>query len=380
VKPGAAASRQRLLMRWHGVNRRPLPWRRPAGERPPAYVVLVSESMLQQTRVETVLDYFERWMARWPTLADLAAAPLDDVLAQWSGLGYYNRARNLHAAARQIVALHNGQLPTDVRSLAALPGVGPYTLGALRSIALGQPAPLVDGNVGRVLSRWFELEAPAASASGRKEQWRLAGELLEEGPAHAAPGLWNESLMELGALICRPRRPDCGACPVVDTCQAHASGRQDELPRPAIRRPPTPVSAAALVALCRDDEDRLHVLLGQRPARGRWPRLWQPPMFEGADAQQILARRLASNGITARGSLPPVVHVLTHRRYEVHTAWTWVDDLALGAALAGTEHIAWRWQPLAQATQRGQGLSRLAVRLLEQAAAAPAISGQRGDR
>lgn len=103
-------------------------------------------------------------------------------------------------------------------------------------------------------------------------------------------------------------------------------------------------------------------------------------MFEGADAQQILARRLASNGITARGSLPPVVHVLTHRRYEVHTAWTWVDDLALGAALAGTEHIAWRWQPLAQATQRGQGLSRLAVRLLEQAAAAPAISGQRGDR
>lgn len=358
------------LLQWHGDHRRPLPWRSAdVRQRPPAYDVLVSESMLQQTRVETVVDYFDRWLLRWPALVDLAAADEAEVLAAWSGLGYYNRARNLHAAARAVVERHGGRLPEARADLAALPGVGPYTLGALRSIAFGHAEALVDGNVGRVFARWHALEQPPASAKGRAEVWRLAADWLTLAPAQAAPGQWNEALMELGATICRPRRPDCALCPVAERCQARQQGRQGELPLPTPQKPPTPVRAAAALILHRGDGPP-RVLLGRRPLKGRWPGLWQPPMFEGQGSAATLATWLHSAGWPPGTELPALVHVLTHRRYEVHSRLIHSATQDPPSPLAGHEPL--RWWSLAEALTARRGLSRLAVRLLEQVA----VSGE----
>ena len=334
--------------------------------RPPAYSVLVSESMLQQTRVETVIDYYARWMARWPTPAGLAAAQPEQVMAAWSGLGYYNRARNLHAAAQIVVDKYDGRLPEDRADLAALPGVGPYTLGALRSIAFGHPEPLVDGNVGRVLSRWHALEDAPTSSTGRRALWQHAARWLELAPSRVCPGLWNEALMELGATICRPRQPDCGICPVSRDCQARRLGRQGELPAPRPKPPPKPVEAAAAVVVHAGHGETL-VLLGRRPAGGRWPGLWQPPMMEGPGSDAHLLEWLAGAGFKLQSELPPMVHILTHRRYQVqswlaHSQGDTATDLP-----PLTDHVPLRWWPLQDALTAGRGLSRLAVRLLEQA-------------
>lgn len=352
------------LLHWHRHHRRPLPWRSAdLSVRPPAYAVLVSESMLQQTRVETVIDYYLRWLQRWPTLADLARADEADVLAAWSGLGYYNRARNLHAAARTVVAHHGGRLPAERADLAALPGVGPYTLGALRSIVFGHPEPLVDGNVGRVLTRWHALELPPTSAKGRVEIWRLAAQWLGFGPAMAAPGPWNEALMELGATICRPRRPDCGQCPVAEHCEARRQGRQLELPLPKLRKAPTPVDASAAL-IVHGEPGQEHVLVGRRPLSGRWPGLWQPPMLEGEGSELDLATWLQRTGWPPGTEMPAVVHVLTHRRYQVHPRLIRCAAMGSPPALAG--HAPLRWWALDEALTAGRGLSRLAARLIEQ--------------
>jgi len=190
------------VIRWYRDNRRELPWRR---TRDP-YAVWVSEIMLQQTRVETVVPYWERWMGRFPTVQALAAAPLDDVLAAWAGLGYYSRARNLHAGAREVVTDWGGSVPGRVDALLEIPGIGRYTAGAIASIAFGQPAPLVDGNVARVLARLFAIDEDVKSAAGSARLWALAADLV---PAGAA-GDFNQGLMELGATVCTPARPRCG--------------------------------------------------------------------------------------------------------------------------------------------------------------------------
>src|SRR5438477_1446956 len=200
----------RRLRAWFRRRARALPWRR---TRDP-YAIWVSEIMLQQTRVQTVIPYWERWMSRFPTVAALAHAPLDDVLAAWAGLGYYSRARNLHAGAQTVASKFAGALPARASELRAVPGIGPYTAGAIASIAFGEKAPLVDGNVARVLARVYGIAEDIKSSAGQRALWARAGELMAALPASAAPGDLNQGLMELGATICAPAAPRCLTCPL----------------------------------------------------------------------------------------------------------------------------------------------------------------------
>ncbi|MSP90594.1 MAG: A/G-specific adenine glycosylase [Myxococcales bacterium] len=370
-----AAATARALLAWYTHAGRRLPWRAvPGGPLPDPYGVLVSEFMLQQTRVETVRAPWARWMARWPDFSSLANATLDAVLAQWTGLGYYARARHLHRLAQTVVRDHGGALPRAQAALAALPGLGPYTQGALRSVAFGEPAALVDGNVARVLARWHAVQVDVRQGAGRRAVWAAAQAWMDVPEASAHPGDWNQALMELGAVVCVPGAPRCGACPVAAACRAHAEGRELDLP---VRvRPPAPrVVAACYAVLTRTvatadaDSGDQEVLVGQRPAQGRWAGLWEPPGCEGPDAHDRLHAWLGAAGCDSPRALGSLVHVLTHRRYEVQ-GWA----AAAGSAdLACLGYVAQRWMPVAAALGITAGLSKLGQRLVE-LAAAPAPS------
>ncbi|HET7500277.1 MAG TPA: A/G-specific adenine glycosylase [Kofleriaceae bacterium] len=257
---------------------RDLPWRR---TRDP-YAIWVSEIMLQQTRVATVIPYWERWMARFPTVSALASAPLDDVLAAWAGLGYYSRARNLHAGAREVDARFGGRLPPSADALRAVPGIGPYTAGAIASIAFGERAPLVDGNVARVLARVFAIEDDIKSGPGTRALWSAAGELMRALPEAAAPGDLNQGLMELGATLCAPTQPRCLVCPLASDCAAARTGRQDELPVVAARKKPSelPILARTLVWIEAGGE----IVLARRTPDGLFGGLWELPPLDVAEA------------------------------------------------------------------------------------------------
>jgi A/G-specific adenine glycosylase len=276
-EPDAARARElrALLLAWFDRERRDLPWRADRD----AYRVWISEAMLQQTRVETVLPYYARFVARFPDVGMLAAAPVDDVLAAWSGLGYYRRARTLHAAARAVVELHGGQLPRTRAELLALPGVGPYTAGAVLSIAYDLREALVDGNVARVLARLFAVDGDPASSAFQERAWGLARALVADAER---PGDWNQALMELGALVCAPREPDCARCPLAGLCAARATGRERELPRAKARAAPVDVELVLLVA---ERGDAL--LLERRPETGRMAGLWQLPTVERGSAARL---------------------------------------------------------------------------------------------
>src|SRR5262245_25637345 len=346
---------RRALLRWYRRNRRELPWR---ATRDP-YRVWVSEVMLQQTQVATAQPYYERFVQRFPSVRALARAPLDRVLAAWSGLGYYRRARHLHEAAGIVVREHAGRVPSEPRAFGALPGVGRYTVGAVLSIGFGAPLPVLDGNVARVLSRlaarpWSVKRTPDAGAV-----WAEAERLLDRG----SPGDWNQALMELGATVCTPRAPRCDACPVQRHCRAHALGREETFPPAAPRRATERVRRA--VALV---ERSGQVLLVKREGT-LLTGLWEPPGVELAGregARQPLARALAALGI--RGALartpPRIRHVITHRAIEVEVwrceagrPWPrasarsrWVDpderELALGSLARQVLRLA-RAQPRA---------------------------------
>ena len=263
-----AARRRRLvehLTVWYADHARDLPWRRTSDP----YAIWISESMLQQTRVEAVIDYWTRFLERFPTIQDLANANEDDVLTQWSGLGYYRRARSLHAAAQAIVANHDGVMPSDDAGLRTLPGIGPYTVGAIRSIAFDQPAALVDGNVERVFARLFDLDLEAAAL--KRHSWELAEALVP----NDSPGAWNQALMELGATVCTPRSPRCDDCPVARSCASRKAGTVAERPRPKVKQPPIEVALELALAT---DGDR--ILLVQRPEDGRMAGMWELPTRE----------------------------------------------------------------------------------------------------
>jgi len=224
--PAIDADAGAALLAWYRRHRRSLPWRRTTDP----YAILVSEIMLQQTRVETVIPYYERFLAAFSDIDALARAPLDAVLAQWSGLGYYTRARRLHRAARAIVAA--GAFPRTARELRALPGIGAYTAAAVASIAFGESTAVVDGNVERVIARLLDLDTDPGRGAGRRHVRATAALLLDEG----SPGDGNQALMELGALVCRPRQPLCPRCPLASACAAHARGRVGEVPVATPRR------------------------------------------------------------------------------------------------------------------------------------------------
>ena len=254
------------LLTWYRANQRSLPWRGHASRS--AYAVWVSEIMLQQTRVEAVIPYFQKWMRLFPTVQSLADASEHDVLSAWEGLGYYSRARNLHKAAKIVVEQHNGELPRDLDELRKLPGIGRYTLGAIASIAFGMDAPALDGNIKRVYARIFDLTATVDSPAGEKLLWELADQNLPRGHA----GDYNQALMDLGATICVPRNPRCLICPVMTLCQARQNGTQDQRPVKSLSKEvPHYIHAAAVVI------ERSRVLLSQRPSKGLLGGMWEFP-------------------------------------------------------------------------------------------------------
>ena len=253
------------LLAWYRASHRDLPWRR-TGD---IYAVWVSEVMLQQTRVETAIPYYQRFLARFPTVESLAAAPLQDVLKLWEGLGYYSRARNFHRAAQQVMMDHGGQVPTDSEAFRALPGVGDYIAAAVLSIAAGRPLPVVDGNVLRVWAR-FRGIGEEVRAAGTMRRIR---EELQAGIPAEAPGDFNQALMELGATVCTPSSPRCPACPLAGACVALREGRTAELP---VRRarPAMPHRRVAVGVIRRRDG---RLLIQQRPPEGLLGGLWEFP-------------------------------------------------------------------------------------------------------
>ncbi len=302
---------QKRLADWFEKNRRDLPWRR---FRTP-YTVWVSEIMLQQTQVRSVAEYFTRFVAKFPNIESLAQAPLQDVLKVWEGLGYYSRARNLHRAAKMVLERFGGQLPDSKEAILQLPGIGPYTAGAILSLAFGVPEPVLDGNVIRVLSRVFLFEEPVDSSKGKATLWQLAEELLPS----EAPGRHNEALMELGATVCTPREPECAVCPVRDFCGAFSTERQAELP---VRNPrkKTPHYHVAAGVIWKDGE----ILITLRPTDKMLGGLWEFPggkCLSGETLETCLQREIREElNLTVRVGrhFMDVKHAYSHFKITLH--------------------------------------------------------------
>jgi A/G-specific adenine glycosylase len=339
----------RRLLSWFEKNRRDLPWRRTKDP----YAIWLSEVMLQQTRVTTVLDYYPRFLRKYPTVERLARADLADVLGSWSGLGYYRRARALHAGAREVVEKYGGKLPADAASLREISGIGPYTAGAISSIAFGAREALVDGNVARVLARIFAMTCDVRTPAGMKEMWRVAEGLV---PA-SDPGSFNESLMELGAMVCVPGEPRCGECPVSDLCEGRAKGLAAELPRATKKKAPREVDMMALVA-----RRGARLLLGQRRAAGLFGGLWEPPMVElaSADGGEKSLRSLLGSRIVELQVMGEQTHVLTHRKIRVTIATGGLAGEPSASGGGAYDRFDWR-----EATDLGSlGMSSLARKIL----------------
>lgn len=343
------------LVRWFDKSARDLPWRR---TRDP-YAIWLSEVMLQQTRVETVIPYYERFLARLPNVRALASADIDDVLSLWSGLGYYRRARELHRCAREVVEKHDGAFPADVEALRALRGIGPYTAGAIASIAFDKPAALVDGNVARVLARIFAIELDMKSTAGMREAWATAERIVPKDE----PGKFNQALMELGATICLPRDPGCLVCPVREHCVARAQGRERDLPVMSAKRasPKVPLVAAVL-------EHEGLILFARRKEGGLFGGLWEPPMVP---ASSIIDARSALEGAGVQSNVRlskvgRVGHVLTHRELDVIVCRGQGRPVAILDAPTTEPYEKLAWLPR---EPTGIGISTLAKKVL--AAAAP---------
>jgi A/G-specific adenine glycosylase len=316
------SSRDRDIVRrvciWFAGAARDLPWRKsdPSTGRRDPYASLVSEFMLQQTQVSRVLEKFDAFLASYPTAETLAQAELSEVLAAWSGLGYYRRARNLHAAAKAVVGEFNGTVPADPKHLMTLPGIGRYTAGAIASMVYGRPEPLVDGNVARVLLR---VEGRRLDqAAGVQWAWTRAEELIQVSAAAietASPGLFNEGLMELGATVCTPSSPRCPDCPLATLCQARKQGLQDQIPQPKAKpRRATIIHSSILV---RDQSGR--ILVERRPETGLWASMWQAPTLESSGKQP--PKKLAAwLGVPSVRRLGEFVHNTTHRHVQF-TVW-----------------------------------------------------------
>ena len=296
---------RRALTGWYEKNRRDLPWRQTCDP----YCIWASEIMLQQTQVATVVGYFNRFIRAFPDIRTLADADLQAVLKLWEGLGYYSRARNFHKAARFVVDRHHGQVPDDWESFLALPGVGDYIASAVQSIAFGKQVAVVDGNVKRALARLFEIDAPVNGSSSHKMFKRAAQALLDP----EDPGTFNQAVMELGALICRPGAPFCAGCPVSPWCSAFNDDRVADFPV-KIKKPPTPHHHLAIGVVFKNN----HLLIVLRPETGLLGGLWEFPGGRiGPDetAEDACARTLkASAGVkvSVRSRLTRIRHAYTH--------------------------------------------------------------------
>ena len=297
------------LLAWYRQHGRTMPWR----GHPDPYAVWVSEIMLQQTRVETVIPYFEKWMRLFPNVPALASAPEQEVLNAWEGLGYYSRARNLHEAAKIVSERFNGQLPRDLKELRKLPGIGRYTVGAIASIAFGMDEPTLDGNLRRVFSRLFDVSEPADAPAGEKILWDLARENLPPGQASD----YNQALMDLGATICLPKNPRCLLCPLMEDCRSRANGTQQH--RPVLKpKKEIPHHVDTAGAIIKDGK----VLLAQRPPKGLLGGMWEFPNGRvsrepGNELESVLEGeyRLKVQKVEALGTIQ---HTYTHFKVTVH--------------------------------------------------------------
>jgi A/G-specific adenine glycosylase len=312
ISPEHRRKIRRRLLAWYDRNRRDLPWRRRPGD---GYAQLLAEFMLQQTQVVTVVDYYKRFLKRFPTIQSLASADIDDVLALWSGLGYYSRARHLHAAAGRIIERFGGAVPRDVAALMSLPGVGRYTAGAISSITYDTRVAVLDGNVSRVLLRLLAITADAKAPAVQKHLWSQAQSLL---PTKRC-GDFNQAMMELGAAVCSPRSPDCPTCPLQSCCRACSEDLVDSIPR-AKRRIRVLPMAAVVVAVRRGDR----LLFAQRPNRGLWAGLWElpsEPLRNGEqplDARHRIRKRLPKGCRIQTTAVGRVTRLLSHRRMTFH--------------------------------------------------------------
>ncbi len=331
-----AARRKRFaarLVSWYAKHQRDLPWRRDARD---PYRVWVSEALLQQTQVATVIPYYARFIARFPDLHALAVAPLDDVLKTWEGAGYYARARNLRRAAQEIVARFGGKIPQTVDELLTLPGIGRYTAGAIASIAFNRDAPVVDGNVTRVLCRYFNIADDPKKARTQKELWKLAEELLPRGKA----GNFNHALMDLGATVCLPRRPACGAGPLKRGCAARRLGIQAQLPAKRKKKalPHHQVAVGVIWKRCK-------ILIAKRFAKDLLGGLWEFPgghQEKGESLARCVSREVREElGITVKveKEFAVVDHAYSHFRITLHAfhcRWRRGRPRAIGCA-------EWKW-------------------------------------
>jgi len=343
---------RRALLTWYDDNKRDLPWRR---TRDP-YAIWVAEVMLQQTRVETVIPYWEKFLARWPDARALAGAPLDDVLAAWSGLGYYRRARLLHKGAQHVAEAHSGSIPADVEAIRAIPGVGAYTTGAIASQAFDMPAALVDGNVARALSRLFAIEEDVKKGKGLARTWKHAEELVKG----ERPGALNNALMELGATVCVPREPRCLLCPVRAHCVARKEGREKTLPV-ATDKPVRPrIREIAAVLTVKGHEGSVLV---RRVPEGLFGGMWEPPRVAATDRHAARAELEATLGVSITLDRRPsrkVEHVLTHRHLEIDVVSGHVDRAPTAVSSSTWDAV----EVVRPAELAHRGVSTLARKLL----------------
>ena len=321
------------LAAWYRANRRDLPWRT---DSPDPYAVLVSEVMLQQTQVATVIPYYQRWMARFPNVRALASAPLEDVLACWAGLGYYRRARALHEAAKAIAEHHGGRVPSTVEKLRPLPGVGPYTAAAVASIAYGAREALVDANSARVLARLARVAGDPRRSPAAPRLWRIARDLLPSGDV----GEHNQALMELGALVCRTPTPECDACPIASWCGGRASGTPALWPGPRERRIAERIIHCS--AVVRQDG---RLLVRRRPDAGLWGGLWELPLAVCGEGEELGACAARALREATGWSGEPGETVATVRHAVMHYAVTLhaieVSAHRVPSSLNGRDGILW---------------------------------------
>lgn len=346
----SVANLRRALLAWYDENARDLPFRR---TRDP-YAIWVAEVMLQQTRVETVIPYWQRFLERWPDANALSRAELDEVLAAWSGLGYYRRARLLHQGAQHVASTHAGKIPADVEAIRAIPGVGAYTTGAIASQAFDLPAALVDGNVARALARLFLIEDDVKKGKGLARAWSLAEELV----VGERPGALNNALMELGATVCVPREPRCLICPVRKSCRAKKEGREAELPI-ASEKPVRPRVREIAAVLSHEGE----LVLVRRVKDGLFGGMWEPPRVPRTDPHAARAELEATLGVSVRFDDRParkVEHVLTHRHLEIDVFTGTVDRAPTGVVSSTWDAV----EIVRRADLSRRGVSTLARKLL----------------
>jgi A/G-specific adenine glycosylase len=337
------------LLEWYDRHRRDLPWR----DIEDPYRTWVAEMMLQQTQVATVIDYYHRWMERFPDVESVARADIDEILELWQGLGYYRRARFVHRSARMVVDEYDGDFPSTVDGLETLIGVGPYTAGAIASIAFDRPVPLVDGNVERVLSRLRAITGDPKSSENQSTYWRLAADLVDP----ERPGDFNQAMMELGATVCTPQNPSCLICPVREHCQGFEAGEPDAFPEPVERSSKKPMSVAVSVVTrpAAGPGDELEFLLMKRPEDGLLAGLWEMPTVELDDEPDGQPEALdaiggfldASVGLDPeaaleQGWLGTMTHLFSHIEMTMHLA---AHHFPRGVTLRGERERPTEWVP-----------------------------------